>query len=152
METGRMRAIGSNIQKGFAAYAFAPASMNQHPRAGRDAPVLALPGFDMFNLQEKVLGSLDFGGDIDHTGGPDKSGDGNGVGGVIAQVFAGNPVHRRIEMRARVLADQNTCSPKYHLFPRLRPGHQRESRDQYPYIHTLLIALFWEGGNWLDAG
>src|SRR5215472_16891420 len=104
MEAWRMRTIRAGVEEGLAPLSFAPACMHQHPGAIGNTPVLALPGLDMRDFKQKSRGFFNLGGDIDDTGRPDKTAYRYGVGGVIGQVFARNPVHRSVKMRAGVLA------------------------------------------------
>jgi hypothetical protein len=66
--------------------------------------VLRFPGQHMLAGEQEV-GVLRGGlAAVDHAGGADKAGDRDRVGGVGGQVFAGDPVHRRVEVGAGVLA------------------------------------------------
>src|SRR5262249_23140188 len=79
-----------------------PAGPVQQPAPGRRRTVGSLPVLDVVDLQQEVgiLGGL--GAEVEHRRVPDQLGEW-GLGHVLA-VPTGHPVHRRVEVGARVLA------------------------------------------------
>ena len=88
---------------GFRAVALVPVGAHHHPFAGVDGAVLGFPGLDVIDGEEEVViggGFLRTVYDIDRA---DEILRRNGVGGAVRVVLAGDPVLRRVEMRARML-------------------------------------------------
>ena len=107
MEAWGVRAICLHVQKGFASLAVAPASADQDPCAGGNAAVFLFPGFDTVNGEQEVGGLLDIGGNVDNAGRADKFSWRDSIGGVVGQVFAGDPVDGGIEVGAGMLAQRD---------------------------------------------
>src|SRR6266849_5793278 len=66
--------------------------------------MFAFPRFDTLDGQQEIRRLLHIGCDINYTGGADELARRDGIGGVVWQVFTGDPVDRRVEMRTCVLA------------------------------------------------
>ena len=84
--------------------ALGPVGAHQHPGARRDAAVLGFPGFHERHGEKEIRVRRRLPRAVDHAGGRHEVLDGNRVGGVVRQVAARDPVDRRIEVRAGVLA------------------------------------------------
>ena len=67
-------------------------------------PCVGLPRPDALGREQEVLVLLHVRRHIDHARRPDEASGRDRVAGVVGQVLAGDPVHRRVEVRARVLA------------------------------------------------
>ena len=83
--------------------ALAPARPEQHPRAVRDAAVLGLEGLEVADGEQVAGVGRDLGGAVHHHRGADQPR--GRRGGDVLAVAAGDPVHRRVEVRAGVLAE-----------------------------------------------
>ena len=88
--------------------ALAPVGAQQHPGARRNAAVLTLPRQDALGCQQEVGVRRRLARHVDHAGRADEAAGGNRVAGVVGQILAGDPVHRRVEVRAGVLAQRRS--------------------------------------------
>ncbi len=77
--------------------------ISTHDRAG-NAPVTSLPAPDEVDRQQEVGVRRGFARAVEHAGGADQLLHRDRVGRVVRQVAPGDPVDRRVEMRAGVLA------------------------------------------------
>ena len=103
---GRVRPLVIDVEEfGFTVVALVPVGAHQHPGVGRDVAVRLLPGLHAVDGEQKIVVLRGFGRAIDDTGRPDEILGRNGVGGVVRMVLAADPVHRRVEMRAGMLAE-----------------------------------------------
>ena len=104
MEPGGVRALRVRVEELPHARALAPIGPHQDPGAGRNPPALLFPGQDVFRTQQEIGILRDLWRHIDDAGRPDEALHRDGITGVVRQVFAGDPVHGSVEVRARVLA------------------------------------------------
>ena len=74
-------------------------------RAARDAPVFRLPRLETIDRQQEIRIAHHVVTDVDDARRSDKLPRGNGVARVVRQVLARDPVDRRVEVRAGVLAE-----------------------------------------------
>ena len=66
--------------------------------------MFAFPGLDPVDGQQEIGVFLYVGGDVDDTGRADELARRDSIRGIIWQVFAGDPVDWRIEVRSSMLA------------------------------------------------
>ena len=85
--------------------AFRPIGPHQDPRAGGNTAVLFFPGGDMAEGEKEIGVGARFGAAVDHAGRSNKMLDRQHIKRIVRAVAAGNPVDRRVEMRAGVLAE-----------------------------------------------
>ena len=106
VETGTVRSVRRHVQKRGRILPAAPPGAQEHPRPARDAPVRRLPRLHVRRHQQEVRIVLDLAGHVDDARRADEAAGGNGVAGTLGQIAARNPVDRRVEVRADVLAGQ----------------------------------------------
>ena len=105
VKAGTVRAVGAHVEERRGIGAPAPAGAQQHPRAGRNAAVLRFPLLDAGRRQQEVRILGDLALDVDHARRSGEARHRDGVARVVRQVLARNPVNRRVEVRAGVLAE-----------------------------------------------
>src|SRR3984885_9789698 len=104
--TGRVRALVVGVEEfRFAGVALVPVGAHQHPTTGRNVAMRLLPGFDAIDGEKEIRVLRGFGRAVDDTNRRDEILHRDRIGRTILIVAAADPVDRRIEMRARVLAE-----------------------------------------------
>src|SRR5256885_13068755 len=104
VEAGAVWSVLTRVDERSAISALAPSRAQQHPCATRNFTVLLFPRFEMRWCKQIVFVLRHFGAHINHARGADELLGGNRGRRVVGRIFARNPVHRCIEMRAGVLA------------------------------------------------
>ena len=103
---GRVRALGVGVEEvRLSVVALVPVRAHQHPATGRDVAMGLLPGFDAVDGQEEIGILRAFGRAVDHADGRDEILHRDGVGRAVLVFAAADPVDRRIEMGAGMLAE-----------------------------------------------
>src|SRR4051812_17942109 len=104
MKSGRVWAVLADVQKFLGGRPLAPPGSKQHPRVLRHAAVRRLPSLEVLWRQQIVRVRLDVTRDVDDACWSHEPTRLDRVAAVVRQIFAGDPVHRRVEMRTGVLS------------------------------------------------
>ena len=99
-----VRPVGLHVQERRSISTLAPPCAQQQPRPARNAPMLRLPGRHMLRHQQEVLVLRHLRRHVNHARRSHEPAHWDRVAPVVGQVLAANPVHRRVEVRAGVLA------------------------------------------------
>src|SRR5262249_25989541 len=104
MKAGSVSPVCGNVEKLARALAVRPIRADQYPGVLRNTAEALFPRLHRFARNQEVGIVLGLPRDIDDARWPDEAVDRNVVRSIIRMVLAGNPVNRRIEVRAGVLA------------------------------------------------